>query len=53
MAEELICPKDGRPIDQKWIGKWSDKLWLAYCHCGRVHELVPLGTDSSYAPEKK
>ena len=42
MADEpLRCPTDGRPIDQKWIGKWSDTLWLAYCHCGKVHELVP------------
>jgi len=37
----LTCPKDGRPIDQKWIGKWSDNLYLAFCHCGKVHELVP------------
>lgn len=40
-SKPLICPKDGQPIDQKYIGKWSDQLWLAYCHCGKVHELEP------------
>jgi hypothetical protein len=38
--EELTCPKTGEPIDRKWIGKWSDTLYLAFCDCGEVHELV-------------
>jgi hypothetical protein len=38
--EELTCPKTGEPIDRKWIGKLSDTLYLAFCDCGEVHELV-------------
>jgi hypothetical protein len=25
----------------KFISKWSDKKFLAFCHCGYVHELEP------------
>jgi hypothetical protein len=39
--EPLCCPRDGRPIDTKYIGKFSDDLWVAFCHCGYGHELVP------------
>ncbi len=52
MAEELTCPKDGRPMDLKWVSKWDEKLWLHFCHCGRVHELVPLDANSSVGKEK-
>jgi hypothetical protein len=38
--EELTCPKTGEPIDRKWIGKFSNTLYLAFCDCGEVHELV-------------
>lgn len=38
--QELTCPKTGKQIDRKWIGKWSDSLYLAFCDCGKVHELV-------------
>lgn len=40
MAEELCCPRDGRPMDLKWTGKF-EKLLLHFCHCGYVHELTP------------
>jgi hypothetical protein len=40
MTELLRCPSDGRPIDTKWVGKWSECLFLAFCHCGKIHELV-------------
>lgn len=39
--QELTCPRTGKPLDMKWISKWSDQLWLAHCDCGSVHELVP------------
>jgi hypothetical protein len=46
-TEELRCPRDGRPIDRKYIGKWDDKTYLAFCHCGYVHELVTLEKQKS------
>lgn len=39
--DALICPRNGQPIDMKYISKWSETKFLAFCTCGYVHELEP------------
>lgn len=38
--EDLVCPKTGKPLDLRWVSKWSDRLYLVFCDCGKVHEFV-------------
>lgn len=52
MTHELLnCPKDGRPMNLRYVSKWSDSLWLVFCHCGHAHEVVPTKQEADIKSE--